>query len=229
MLQLQHSTGPTLTVWRIASDIAESLVQFIELECISLNYTPICQWRRSRGGARGRLPPIKIYLGESIFSHPPSFTWTAKNCTKNAAQIAILRSKMKENYGEGAVPPTQTLPPVARGTPSPNTTPPSAPRSPSQNTLALTAAAICTIYTLGPCAKKAGLLSSVSGYNFHKHSYTLCLQFTAFPVCAYRNRMKSLRWITSLLSAAAWGRLTPMRLACINATCNATLQLSSVN
>ena len=46
------------------------------------------QWRRSRGGARGAIvPPIKIYLGESIFSPPQSFRWTAKKlhqeCTTN--------------------------------------------------------------------------------------------------------------------------------------------------
>ena len=36
---------------------------------------PSGQWRRSRGGARGAIAPtIKIYLGESIFSPPQSFS-----------------------------------------------------------------------------------------------------------------------------------------------------------
>jgi len=40
----------------------------------NIRYGP--QWRRSRGGARGRLSPapIKIYLGESVFSPPQSFS-----------------------------------------------------------------------------------------------------------------------------------------------------------
>ena len=54
-------------------------------------------------------PPIKIYPGESIFSPPQSFSWTAKNYTKNAPHIAILRSKIKKKFGEGAVDPPPRL------------------------------------------------------------------------------------------------------------------------
>jgi len=50
-------------------------------------------------------PSIKIYLGESIFSPPQSFSWTAKNCTKNAPRIAILRSKIKKNSEKVVAPP----------------------------------------------------------------------------------------------------------------------------
>jgi len=54
-------------------------------------------------GARGAIAPpikIKIYLGESIFA-PSKFLVNCKNCTKNAPQITILRSKIKKISGEG--------------------------------------------------------------------------------------------------------------------------------
>jgi len=55
----------------------------------------------SNPGGERACPPIKIYLGESIFSPPESFSWTAKKCTKNVPQIAILRSIIKKNFWGG--------------------------------------------------------------------------------------------------------------------------------
>jgi len=78
------------------------------------------------GGARGAIapPPIKIYLGESIFSPLKVLAELQKSCTKNAPQIAILRSKIKKKIsGEGAVPSPQTPPLMGRGTPPPHTPP----------------------------------------------------------------------------------------------------------
>jgi len=68
------------------------------------------QWHRSRGEGEGAIAPsIKIYLGESIFSPPQSFSWTAKNCTKNAPRIAILRSKIKKFSEEKVVAPPKYI------------------------------------------------------------------------------------------------------------------------
>ena len=67
------------------------------------------QWRRSRGARGAIAPSIKIYLGESIFSPPQSFSWTAKNCTKNAPRIAILRSKIKKFSEEKVVAPPKYI------------------------------------------------------------------------------------------------------------------------
>ena len=46
---------------------------------------------------------------------------------KNAPKFTIWRSKVNKFSGRGALPPSQTSPPVGRGTPPPHTSPPSAP------------------------------------------------------------------------------------------------------
>ena len=86
----------------IAMLLVITSVEWQRSQYVNNNIPWLLQWRRSRGGVWGRLPPIKIYLDESIFSPPQSFSWTAKNCTKNAPQIAILRSKIKNIWIDAA-------------------------------------------------------------------------------------------------------------------------------
>ena len=73
------------------------------------------QWRRSPGGGEGGdCPlPIKIYLGESIFWPPQSFSCTAKKlhqeCTKNR-HFEIQNQKKFWGGGRGPTPSAASVP-----------------------------------------------------------------------------------------------------------------------
>ena len=67
------------------------------------------QWHRSRGGEGGDCPLNKNIPGREYLFTPQSFSWTAKNCTKNAPQIAILRSKIKKFSEEKVVAPPKYI------------------------------------------------------------------------------------------------------------------------
>jgi len=110
------------------------------------SFSPGMFWRRLLSACTQQ----QFFKPKALLFTWKTCSWTVQNNAQNALKVAILRYKIKNFSGEGALSPPQTPRPVGRGTSPPHIPPPLAPQF-SRSTLDL-GASIASIFFrfLGP-------------------------------------------------------------------------------